>query len=237
LRELLGIIGAHEWRRRGVEIPALGAGRIHPHYGVFAPIRSEYVDLVARTPFARGTPPARAFDVGTGTGVLTAVLLRRGVAHVVATDNDPRAIHNARDNLERLGVSERAMLMQTEFFPPGRAQLIVCNPPWLPDVPSAAIERAIYDPDSRMLKGFLAGLAAHLEERGEGWLILSDFAERLGLRSRDALLEWIRAAGLQTLERIDTRPRHPKSADPSDPLASERSAEVVSLWRLAASAT
>jgi hypothetical protein len=38
LRELLGLIGAHEWRKKGVEIPALG-DRIHPHYGVFSPIR------------------------------------------------------------------------------------------------------------------------------------------------------------------------------------------------------
>ena len=40
LRELLGLIGAHEWRRKGVAIPALGE-RIHPHYGVFAPVRGE----------------------------------------------------------------------------------------------------------------------------------------------------------------------------------------------------
>jgi hypothetical protein len=49
LRELLGVIGAHEWRKKGVDVPALGA-RIHPHYGVFAPVRGEYVDLVAKAP-------------------------------------------------------------------------------------------------------------------------------------------------------------------------------------------
>ena len=49
LRALLGLVGAHEWRIKGIEIAAL-EGRIHPHYGVFAPIRSEYVDLVAAAP-------------------------------------------------------------------------------------------------------------------------------------------------------------------------------------------
>ncbi|HYG32005.1 MAG TPA: methyltransferase, partial [Methylophilaceae bacterium] len=49
LRELLGVIGAHEWRSRGVDIPALGA-KIHPHYGVFSPVRGEYLDLVIRAP-------------------------------------------------------------------------------------------------------------------------------------------------------------------------------------------
>src|SRR5688572_277449 len=69
LRELLGIIGAHEWQKKGVAVPALGA-RVYPHYGVFAPVRSEYVQLVAEAPFAAGHPPALAFDIGTGTGVL-----------------------------------------------------------------------------------------------------------------------------------------------------------------------
>ena len=49
LRELLGLISAHEWRKNGVEVPALGAApnnRIHPHYGVFSPQRGEYVSLV-----------------------------------------------------------------------------------------------------------------------------------------------------------------------------------------------
>jgi hypothetical protein len=143
MRELLGIIGAHEWRRNGVAVPALEA-RIHPHYGVFAPIRGEYVDLVAKAPFPGGTPE-RAFDIGTGTGVLAAVLVRRGVARVVATDNDARAIGCARDNFDRLGMSGRIECVEGEFFPAGRARLIVCNPPWIPGEPSASIERAIFD--------------------------------------------------------------------------------------------
>ncbi len=86
LRELLGLIGAHEWRRKGVDIPALGA-RIHPHYGVFSPVRGEYVALVAAAPLpAALSSYSLAFDIGTGTGVLAAVLARRGVARVIATD-------------------------------------------------------------------------------------------------------------------------------------------------------
>ena len=76
-----------------MEIPALNA-RIHPHYGVFSPLRGEYVDLVARTPMPRGSV---AFDIGTGTGVLAAVLARRGGKRVIATDTDPRALACARE--------------------------------------------------------------------------------------------------------------------------------------------
>eukprot|EP01030_Chromulinospumella_sphaerica_P004101 gene4101-4015_t len=234
LRELLGLVGAHEWRKKGVEVPALGAApgnRIHPHYGVFSPVRGEYVDLVAQTPLPS---KALAFDVGVGSGVLSAVLARKGVQRVVATDQDPRAIACARENLQRLGVAGRVELLQTDLFPEGRAPLVVCNPPWLPARASSPIERAVYDEGSGMLRGFLAGLAAHLEPGGEGWLILSDLAEHLELRPRAQLLEWIAQAGLQVLGRHDVKPRHAKATDATDALHAARAAEVTSLWRLGA---
>ena len=232
LRELLGLVGAHEWRKKGVEIPALGAppgNRIHPHYGVFSPVRGEYVDLVAQAPLPSKT---LAFDVGVGTGVLSAVLARRGVQRVVATDQDPRALTCARENLQRLGLTSRVELQQQDLFPEGKAPLVVCNPPWLPARASSPIERAVYDEGSGMLRGFLAGLAAHLEPGGEGWLILSDLAEHLQLRTREQLLEWMAQGGLKVLGRQDVKPRHGKSADASDALHAARAAEVTSLWRL-----
>ena len=124
-------------------------------------------------------------------------------------------------------------MVQADLFPPGQAPLVVCNPPWVPGRPSSPIEHAVYDEGSRMLRGFLAGLPAHLAPQGEGWLILSDLAEHLGLRSRAELLEWIAAAGLEVLGRSEARPRHPKAADPDDPLHVARSREVTALWRLA----
>ncbi|MGI4981787.1 MAG: methyltransferase, partial [Janthinobacterium lividum] len=197
LREILGLVGAHEWRKKGVEIPAIG-GRIHPYYGVFSPVRGEYVDLVARAPLPATT---LAFDVGTGTGVLAAVLARRGVERIVATDTDPRARACAIENLTRLGVAGQVEVIDADLFPEGRAPLIVCNPPWVPARPSSPIEAAVFDPESRMLLGFLRGLADHLTPGGEGWLILSDFAEHLGLRPRADLDAAIAAAGLTVIDR------------------------------------
>ncbi len=230
LRELLGLIGAHEWRKNGVEIAALGA-RIHPHYGVFSPVRGEYLNLIAEAPLPSKT---LAFDIGTGTGVIAALLAQRGVAKIIATDRDARALACARENLLRLDLRERVSVVEADLFPAGRAPLIVCNPPWIPARPNSSIEYAIYDPDSRMLRGFLNGLAAHLEPKGEGWLILSDLAEHLGLRTREELQQMIDSAGLKVIARIDTKPTHPRAADESDPLHHARSAEVTSLWRLAA---
>jgi SAM-dependent methyltransferase len=230
LRELLGLIGAHEWRKAGIEIPALG-GRIHSHYGVFAPVRSEYVGLVATVPLPAPEVPL-AFDVGTGTGVLAAVLARRGVARIVATEQDPRALGCARENIARLGLAGQVEVVLADLFPEGKADLIVCNPPWIPSRPSSPLEHAIYDPDCRMLRGFIGGLASHLEPGGEGWLVLSDIAEHLGLRSRAELLAALDAAGLTVAGRTDVRPHHPKVADAADPLHAARAAELTSLWRL-----
>jgi hypothetical protein len=84
-----------------------------------------------------------------------------------------------------------------------------------------------------MLKGFISGLATHLEPGGEGWLVLSDLAEHLGLRSRDELLAAFDQAGLEPIARIDVKPDHPRVADAADPLHAARAAEVTSLWRLA----
>ncbi|WP_329518984.1 class I SAM-dependent methyltransferase [Spirillospora sp. NBC_01491] len=229
LRELLGVIGAHEWREKGVRVEALGGDRIHPHYGVFSPVRGEYVDLVAEAPLPAG---AVAYDVGTGTGVLAAVLARRGVGRVVATDQDPRALACARENLARLDLADRVEVVEADLFPPGRAALIVCNPPWVPARPSSPLEHAVFDPDGRMLLGFLGGLAEHLAPGGEGWLILSDLAEHLGLRTRADLLAAFAAAGLDVVDRLDVKPRHPRASDATDPLHAARAAEVTSLWRL-----
>ena len=232
MTELLGAISAHEWRRRGIPVTALG-DRIHAHFGVFSPVRGEYLDLVASAPLpcalAKGAP---AFDIGTGTGVIAAILARRGVARVVATDVNPRALACARDNIARLGLGAQVEIVETSLYPPGGAGLIVCHPPWLPGRPASALEQAIYDPGQAMLMGFLGGVRKHLSADGEAWLILSDLAERLSLRSRESLLEAIAQAGLEVIGRLDTVPVHPGARDAQDPLADARAAEITSLWRL-----
>jgi SAM-dependent methyltransferase len=238
LRELLGLVGAFEWRKKGVEVPALGdppSNRIHPHYGVFSPVRGEYVDLVLKAPLPKACEVnGAALDVGTGTGVLAAVLAHRWLSNIVATDNDARSLDCAQFNVDNLGIAKQVRVVQADLFTEGQFDLVVCNPPWLPGKPTSPIERAIYDENSAMLKGFLQGLKAHLNPGGEGWLILSDLAEHLKLRTREELLAWIEQAGLKVLGRMDARPRHGKAFDQTDALFDARSKEVTSLWRLVA---
>jgi methylase of polypeptide subunit release factors len=233
LRELLGLIGAYEWSKSGVEIASIN-NKIYPSYGVFSPIRGEYLNLVDIAPLP--SPCSLAFDIGTGTGVLAAILANRGIKQIIATDNSQRAIDCAQKNISQLTMKNAVTIMNADLFPDeeyGKADLVVCNPPWLPVRPSSVLESAIYDENSKMLKGFLTGLKNHLNDAGEGWLILSDFAEHLGLRTREELLDWIAVAGLKVVDKIDTKATHQKTLDASDPLHAARKAEATSLWRLA----
>ena len=237
LRELLGVISAHEWRKKGVPILARDDEeiRIHPHYGVFSPIRGEYIELVLKAPLPNALKQSStAFDIGVGTGVLSVVLAIREIKQIIGTDQDDRAIACAQENIARLHLESQIEIQKIDLFPQGKAALVVCNPPWLPARPSSSLEHAVYDPDSQMLKGFLGQLKNHLLPNGEGWLILSDFAEHLGLRTRAQLLSWIGDAGLKVIARLDTKPHHPKTLDKSDALHMARARETTSLWRLAA---
>ena len=236
LRELLGVISAHEWRKTGVQVLTRDDEevRIHPHYGVFSPVRSEYIDLVLKAPLPEAIKQsATAFDIGTGTGVLAVVLALRDIQKIVATDLNERALICAQDNIDQLGLNSQIEIQKANLFPDGKAALVVCNPPWLPARPSSSLEHAVYDPESQMLKGFLSSLKDHLLPDGEGWLILSDLAEHLGLRTREELLSWIQSAGLKVIARLDTKPRHQKVFDKTDALHMARVKELTSLWRLA----
>lgn len=228
LSELLGLISAEEWRRVGLQIKGLKA-RLHPHHGVFTPTRGDYPQLVMKAPSPWGK---RVFDVGTGTGVLGLLTIERGATSVLATDVEPRAVACANENARAMGYGDRFQAIEADLFPEGRADVVVCNPPWIPATPRTALDRAVYDPDQRLLRRFLTGLSAHLAPDGEGWLILSDLPERLGLRAPDGLAEEIARAGLTVVGTLEVAATHPASRDPSDPLHAARAGETTRLFRL-----
>lgn len=236
LREVLGIMGAYQWKVTGILIPQLNKV-LYPDYTVYAPsARSEYLDLLLRAPINKHVKIA--FDIGTGTGILSAFLKHRKVPRVIATDINPRAVKCATENLHQMGFANGVEVMQANVYPadengqPLRADLIVCNPPWIPYTAHTALDMGSYDTDSRMLHVFLSGLKRHLTAKGVAFLIMSDFAELIGLRTRDELLQWIKSYQLEIVERIETVPSHPKVFDKSDPLHEARSREVTSLWIL-----
>ncbi|MCI0571249.1 MAG: class I SAM-dependent methyltransferase, partial [Myxococcaceae bacterium] len=228
MKTLLGMLGAAEWRRKGLAVPGL-RGMLHPHYGVYMPTRTDYIELLLSVSEVSGK---RVFDVGTGTGVLSFLLLQRGARSAVATDCDERAVACARENAERLGLTGKFRVVEADLFPEGKADLVISNPPWLPEPPKNRVDRAVFDADSRFLRLFLEELPAHLEPGGEGLLILSNLAELLGLRSLGWLDEELARCGLKVKWKRSTPARHSKAKDTSDPLHAARSREVTTLYCL-----
>ncbi len=226
LAQLLGFIGAHEWHKKGVTIPELG-GAIHVPFGVFSPIRGEYLPLIAQAKL-----PANArtvLDVGTGSGVIAALLAQRGVENIIATDTNPRAVACAQANIAQLGFAPQINVLQQDLFGEHTADLIVCNPPWLPAKPTSAVETALYDPKHAMLHAFLRGAAAHLAQGGQVWLVMSNLAELLGLRGAHDLANWFAQYGWRVVGSLKTAPQHRKASNRSDPLAFARQREITTL--------
>lgn len=231
LQQLRGILSAYEWQQQGIAITALDGQKIHLPYGVFSPLRGEYLDLITTIPLSPHLQTA--IDVGTGSGILALILAKRGLPHIIATDLSAQALAAAQSNHARLLPQAKIDFIEADLFPEdAQADLIICNPPWLPAKPTSAIEAALYDPQSAMLKNFLRRAPAHLKPQGEIWLIMSNLAEALGLRQEGELAQWIAEAGLNIVHQSHTRPQHRKSQDAANPLAHARSQEITSLYVL-----
>lgn len=231
LNQLLGYIGAYEWHKQGVFIPALNA-KVHVPFGVFSPLRGEYLDLVAQAALPENTQTA--IDIGTGSGILALLLAQRGIPKIWATDTNPRAIAAAQSNIARFAFQQQIHVLQQNLLPNERADLIICNPPWLPAKPTSAIETALYDPQHAMLRTVLQQSITHLNPHGQLWLIMSDLAEHLGLREPNQLQQWFQDTGWQTIKTLSTKPKHTKAQDSNNPLAFARQQETTFLYILQA---
>lgn len=229
LKTLLGMLGAAQWRARGLKVPGL-RGLLRPHYGVYSPTRTEYVGLLDTLGDVRGR---RVIELGTGIGVLSFILLQRGASSVVATDVEPRAVACATENAAALGLADRFAVSLRDGYPDWTADVVLCNPPWLPEAPKSRFDRAVFDDDSRFLQLFLTGLAAHLTPGGVGALVISDLAERLGLRPEGWLQAQFSSAGLAIVRQASAPAAHGRAHDPADPLHTARSQERTTLFVLA----
>ena len=114
---------------------------------------------------------------------------------------------------------------------------VIGNPPYVAArhiLPATRqlLKSRLLDGHANLYLHFIEKSVRHLAPGGEGWLVLSDIAEHLGLRTRDELLVMIASAGLTITSRLNVRPTHRRTSDTSHPLHAARAAEVTSLWRL-----
>lgn len=182
----LTIMGAHQApprRRFALRVdagPAFGSGRHESTQGC----------LLALDWLARRRHVTRAFDIGTGSGILAVAVARLWPARVLALDSDPVAVITARETVRRNGFSNRVAVMPGEGFRActaerlGRADLIVANIRAKPIAAMApGFARRLRPGGAAVISGLIAA-----EER----LVLAPFrAARFRLRQRMRLGAWV----------------------------------------------
>jgi release factor glutamine methyltransferase len=98
--------------------------------------------------FARERQCARAIDVGTGTGCLAVTIAcELPDVRVIATDVSESALAVARRNARRHGVGDRVRFVQADVLEgiEAIADVIVSNPPYIPDADAATLPPEVVD--------------------------------------------------------------------------------------------
>lgn len=110
------------------------------------------VDRVLADIPAEGGQPVSLLDVGTGTGALALTFaLERPSWSITAGDLSEEALALARENAARHGLSERIQWFHGDLLPPqpppGGWQVLVSNPPYIPEAEIERLSREVrHDP-------------------------------------------------------------------------------------------
>ncbi|MFC1601158.1 methyltransferase [Candidatus Sumerlaeota bacterium] len=198
VRRLQRILVDMRRAREGVRVPGLARPlAILPHVyvpwdGTVPAMFAEYGSLM---------DGKRVLDIGAATGVLALLAAEFGAARVVATDSNPRAVENARVNVERFGLAAKIDVRPPadmfEAVGDEEFDVILFNAPWAEGEPQTLYDTAIYDPERQVLGKFLAGAEQRLAPDGVVLLQLSDVSSRAGGESLEFVRELVEANGLR----------------------------------------
>lgn len=162
------------------------------------------VELALR--LVAGDAPGRWADLGTGSGCLAVALaLAWPHSHGLAVDLSDQALAVARRNLDQHRLLERVELRRGDWWQPlrpqwGQLELVVANPPYIPDGVWSELEPVVRDHEPRLaLSSGADGLAAIRAIAGDaaaalapgGWLLLEHHHDQ-----SDAVRALLRRAGL-----------------------------------------
>jgi release factor glutamine methyltransferase len=159
-----------------------------------------------------GARSPRVVDVGTGSGCIAcAVAVECPRARVIAVDLCPAAVGLARTNVMMLGLPRRVTVLVSDLLAalaPGRADLIVSNPPYLPSGLIASLAAEVRRHDPRLaLDGGPDGLDVIRRLVAQAPRCLAP-GGRLLLETAggEQLLDVVALLGARGFARIETRP-------------------------------
>ena len=175
---------------------------IFPH--VFAPSDQKVVNLLYENLILKDN--AAVLDVGTGSGILALIAAKKGARQVVATDNHPNAVENARFNARKLGleVEVRGPCHLFDEVAGERFDVILFNAPWIYGEPKSLYDTALYDPDYCVITDFFRHVGDHLKSDGLIYLQYSDISQRTGHGALDHLDRLIADNGFEVRRRWAT---------------------------------
>lgn len=148
--------------------------------------------------------PRSLVDVGTGSGCLAVALATEfPAASVIATDVSPAALIVAARNAHRHGVSDRLRLLAADLLDSRvqGADLIVSNPPYIPDADAPGLQREVgrHEPASALFGGpgdglgilrrMLAAAPACLNAGGR-LIVEFGFGQEAGVREAASVTGW-----------------------------------------------
>jgi len=230
--QVQGLNSAWQWYENGISIPVL-RNKIHPYYGMYFPTRFEHLELFDNWLKRYTGPKKTAIDVGFGSGVLALQLIKHGFQKVFGTDTNPNAIVGLTEAMGDTKLSRKIELDLGHLFGKWKNQteLIVFNPPWLPESRDADnLDEAIYY-NKTLFPEFFAAAKQMLLPDGKLVLIFSNLAQITELTKVHPIQKELDEGGRFTLEKC--LKKNVKAASENTKRDQHwRSTEEVELWVL-----
>lgn len=231
--DYLGMNGARQWYERGVQYPELNH-RLHPFYGVYFPTRYDHLKIFDNW-LNKNNKFECAIDIGTGCGVLAFMMQKRGISNIHATDINPNAIFSLQLEINRHQKKEFGNIHPEHAsflgsFKPTSEDLVVFNPPWIPDKPEKTMDKATYY-DKGFFDGFFDEIAEKCPAGTTLLIFFSSYAMLAGIINHHPVIEAILAR--QDLFELVSQTKAPVNQSPSRKkswLQSIRSEEQVELF-------
>lgn len=180
---------------------------------VFSPIQSTDTEWFSQN-LLEICKDKRVLEIGAGTGAISLSLLKNGARSVTATDINPHAIENIKENQERAKLY--FPVFEGSLFSPlpdgSKFDVIFWNHPFQKSevVPSDTIEASMVDYKYQFLRKYIQEGFSFLSEQGKIYLCTGDlesyFADILKLAQEEGVkLHLVQEGAIPTFKDADTR--------------------------------
>lgn len=189
------LVDRHRALRDPYECVFGGANLLVPR-GVFVPSLSNASLVLLESVQFEGR--SRCLDMFCGSGAFGIIAALRG-AQSVLVDKSHLAADCARSNAERNGLSDRVQVVVGDVLTAssslGRFDLVIANPPLLPQAPHSEYSEALASPDFSAIRSFISGLSSWLQDSSSvAYLVTSSIMDDFGMPVESlldgAMLEW-----------------------------------------------